>query len=731
MLLADAASIQLALGVHAHQPVGNASHVLEDAYQRAYLPFLEVLERHPLVRVAYHHSGPLLAWLQQKHPDYLDRLASLAAEGRVEWLGGGYHEPFLPALPEADQVGQLLKLKGHLTERFGQIPLGAWLAGRVWEPHLPRALVAAGMDHVLLDDAHFEAAGLGPEALWGHVITEDQGQALAVLPIRRELRERIPFAPPEATIDWLRAQATPDGARLALMVEDLEKFGGWPGTYQAVYVEGWLERFFTLLEQHADWIRCTTPGSYVATHRPWGRAYLPAAAHPELLAWALPPERQLALARAVNEAPKAHQAFLRGGHWRHFLVRYPEANWLHKRMLWVGERVGEAEAVARRLAEAEPSEAAEGQAAPPYPANPLAIALAARESLWQAQGNDPYWHGVFGGIYLNHLRSAHHAALAEALQLANALRHPEGPFLEHELRDMDLDGAKEALVGNREQALAFAPAQGGALAWWDCLPAKANLMGTLARRAEAYHGELDGSSGPLVPGQAYGPKEGGLERLLAQDWYQRWALLDHFFHPDTSLDTLRAVSYGEQGDFVDQPYRASWREREGGVALVLVRDGHVWVGSEFWPLRIEKVIEVPREGLGWVAHYTLSQPWDRPVQLWFGVELNVNARGAAGDAEAFSAPAGRHLEGRGLLAEGQEEGMRGLSLRDQGAGWCLDLGWDQASGLWRFPIETVSRSESGFERVYQGSAIVPHWKVALGPKGSWSCTIAARLDAKA
>jgi len=35
--------------------------------------------------------------------------------------------------------------------------------------------------------------------------------------------------------------------------------------------------------------------------------------------------------------------------------------------------------------------------------------------------------------------------------------------------------------------------------------------------------------------------------------------------------------------------------------------------------------------------------------------------------------------------------------------------------VWRFPIETVSMSEAGFERVYQNSVVVPLWEVDLAP----------------
>ena len=36
-------SVTFILGLHNHQPVGNFEHVIEEAYKRAYLPFLEAV----------------------------------------------------------------------------------------------------------------------------------------------------------------------------------------------------------------------------------------------------------------------------------------------------------------------------------------------------------------------------------------------------------------------------------------------------------------------------------------------------------------------------------------------------------------------------------------------------------------------------------------------------------------------------------------------------------------
>jgi 4-alpha-glucanotransferase len=40
--------------------------------------------------------------------------------------------------------------------------------------------------------------------------------------------------------------------------------------------------------------------------------------------------------------------------------------------------------------------------------------------------------------------------------------------------------------------------------------------------------------------------------------------------------------------------------------------------------------------------------------------------------------------------------------------------------LWVAPIETVSESEEGFERVYQGSQIMGVWEVDLSSAEAWS-----------
>ena len=51
----------------------------------------------------------------------------------------------------------------------------------------------------------------------------------------------------------------------------------------------------------------------------------------------------------------------------------------------------------------------------------------ALKHLWAGQCNCPYWHGVFGGIYLSHIRTANYAELIGAENLVDAARRGLSP----------------------------------------------------------------------------------------------------------------------------------------------------------------------------------------------------------------------------------------------------------------------------------------------------------------
>ena len=49
----------------------------------------------------------------------------------------------------------------------------------------------------------------------------------------------------------------------------------------------------------------------------------------------------------------------------------------------------------------------------------------------------------------------------------------------------------------------------------------------------------------------------------------------------------------------------------------------------------------------------------------------------------------------------------------------METALDEPTDAWWAPIETISNSEDGYERVYQGSGLLLSWPLQLGPGDRW------------
>lgn len=507
------AQVHLGLVFHQHQPVGNYGFVFDELFEKSYDPLVACLERHPRIKAGLHYSGPLIDWLAAHRPAYLERVRALVRRGQVEILGGAYYEPILPAISETDRIGQLEKMRCAVERVFGAVPQGAWVAERVWEPELPKSLAAAGYSWTIVDDVHFEGAAFHPEDLDGWFMTEADGQALAVYGSSTRLRYLIPWGTVDDCVDYLRARGQRHPGALVAMGDDGEKFGGWPTTYLHCWEKGWVDAFFSRLEHEPSWITTVHLGRWRDEHDPRSLVYLPSTSYMEMGEWSLPPDEQHELERAktiLREHGGADLArFLRGGHWRNFLVRYPEVNLLHKRILHLS-----AEAHRRDHHEA-------------------------LEHIWQAQCNCPFWHGVFGGVYLEHIRHANFAHLARA----DALLFPGEQ--DPDVRDWNLDGRDEACLRSAAHLAIVAPGQGGEIQHWDLRPQGWHLTHAIARRPEAYHAQLtpkgEDTDVRSIHDTVRVKDEAALAHLGLYDRGLRVAAQDTILGPDASRDAYRSA----------------------------------------------------------------------------------------------------------------------------------------------------------------------------------------------
>ncbi|MGZ8501546.1 MAG: alpha-amylase/4-alpha-glucanotransferase domain-containing protein [Candidatus Limnocylindrales bacterium] len=700
--------ISLALVLHNHQPVGNFGWVIAETYERAYLPMLAALERHPGIRVGLHYTGPLLDWIRAERAEFLDRLGALVTRDQVELLGGGYFEPVLASLPERDRIDQLRRMAVEIERIGGRRPAGAWLAERVWEPGLPTSIVDAGYRWTILDDSHFRAAALDDDALWGPYTTEDQDRLLIVFGSDRKLRYGIPFGRVEDIVAHLEANASPAGDRLSFMGDDGEKFGGWPDTYEHCWgADGWVDRFFGAVEAHPA-IATVTPSDWLLRHRPIGRIYIPTASYFEMGEWALPADQGLAFEAAVKaaEADGAPWArWLQGGFWRNFQVKYREINDLHKQMLRVSAMV-----VA-------------------MPASPEADL--ARDHLQQGQSNDCYWHGVFGGIYISHMRLATHEHLIAAEDLADRTARLAGTAGDGIARvDTDLDGIDEILITTAGQVAVVDPAEGGGLGTWDIRTVRHALTAVMRRRPEAYHARLlagasegdgtgDGAAAPASDGhtgqgaatihQIVRSREPGLAARLRYDAYERRSGLVHLFAPGTTATAFAEGTAVELGDAVDGAYDV---ESIGSDALVLAREVRLRDSSGI--VRVVKRFafggDRARPSLDLAV--TVENRSAEPVRFDLGVEWALTMLGGGGNPAAFYRIGDESLDHD---STGARAGIGSIASGNTYIGLELTTTVEPPAHTWWAPIETISNSEGGFERIYQGSALLFAWPLELAP----------------
>ncbi len=690
--------IYLGLVLHNHQPVGNFPSVFEQVYHDAYLPMIETLEKHPSVRLSLHYTGPLLDWLRENRPELVQRIKQLVDRDQVEMVTGGYYEPILPSIPDEDRLGQIAKLSNTINNEFGYQPHGLWLAERVWEPQLTETLAKAEVDWTLVDDTHFKLVGLSDDDLFGYYVTEEQGRTLKVFGTSKHLRYVIPWHSVEEVIDYLRDQATTDGNKIAVMGDDGEKFGSWPGTNEHCWQDGWIDEFLTALEKNKNWLKTITLSEYAKSFPAMGRIYLPCASYDEMLEWSLPSTKTQELENLLKEFKNQDRAdvlqYMHSGFWRNFLVKYPEINNMHKKMLKVHDKV--------RLA------------------TKISGVDGGIDELWKGQCNCPYWHGVFGGIYMTDIRATTYSHLIQAERKANNILHT-GNWLDYESRDFDCDGQDELLIDGDSIALYIDPARGGSIFEWDLRNKGHNLASTLTRRPEAYHKALE-EAPKAQDNQEIKTihdeirfKEPNLDQHLHYDSYRRACMIDHFFDAHTTLKKYIRSSYRDLGNFVDRPYQYQIAQTSDKLSIMIERDGHLRYGHSHLPFRISKeVILFPGES-DYQVKYTLTNTSDNPIETIFGTEWNINLLGGGHNDQAYYKIPNIQLDDWHLDSTGELDDIDKLILGNSHLGIEITLELSQKAKLWRFPVETICNSESGLERVYQGNCILIILPLRLSP----------------
>jgi alpha-amylase len=342
--------------------------------------------------------------------------------------------------------------------------------------------------------------------------------------------------------------------------------------------------------------------------------------------------------------------------------------------------------------------------------------LEARERLWQGQANDAYWHGVFGGCYLPHLRRAVRSALIGCERRLEAPGKPLG--LDCLRADVDGDGEAEVVLRTRALGLTLRPARGASITELLWLGGEVDTADVLTRRPEPYHRRVreqpsvaDAGSAQTIHAPA-GVKEAGLGALLAYDRFRRASLLDGLFPAGGELDALDPWD-GARLVIGERPFEHEVKTSPREVAVLCSLSG-----PDGLPLTLQKSVVIMADDPALTVTYRLRWEGDEPLEGRWAVQWNLTL--SAGDAPGrYYRVAGRpSLGSRGRLAA-----VHGLAMVDEWLGGELALRWPIPAEVAWAPVETVSLSETGFERIYQGSALLVAWPVRLPPGQTWETSL--------
>jgi alpha-amylase len=221
-------------------------------------------------------------------------------------------------------------------------------------------------------------------------------------------------------------------------------------------------------------------------------------------------------------------------------------------------------------------------------------------------------------------------------------------------------------------------------------------------------------------------KEPGLERFLRYDRWPRHAFRVLLFDPARTHADYENLELHEDPGFAGGSYTV--KDSDAHDVELFRADTLTLFGKGGEPG--PKLLLTKEYSFGPVANgcevvcevvVKLEEPLEKPIAL--GIESIINLLAPAEPDRFFETPAGHeNLRFSGTLPA--------PSLR-------MEDGWQRvrvllhalsAKEFWVAPIETVSESEEGFERVYQGSQILAVWHPGLTTQKSWSVRLVWRIE---
>jgi alpha-amylase len=301
-----------------------------------------------------------------------------------------------------------------------------------------------------------------------------------------------------------------------------------------------------------------------------------------------------------------------------------------------------------------------------------------------------------------------------------------------ELVDLDLDGRDEVLLTHPGQVVTVDLDEGAGIAGWDLRAPRHALTAVMRRRPEAYHATLreherqqaaataratgvasSAATDTTAPASIHDivrAKESNLSDLLHYDAYERRSGLVHFFAPATTPQAFADAQAVELGDFLDDPFLLVALDRG---RLVTARDGHLNSSNGPSGVHVEKrlILGGDRMAPSLGLEVVVENRSGVAIEALLGVEWATTMLGGGGNPAAWYDAGDERVRHD---SSGAASAIARIGQGNDYVGVAVATTLSPAADAWWSPIETVSNSEAGFERVYQGSALLFTWPLRLG-----------------
>ncbi len=653
--------VNLLLGFHGHVPFETLKDDSNTDFIKNYLDLINHFESYPNLKATFHLSGNLLTYLDKKYNDFSSKLRNLLEKNQLELFSGGLYEPIFPFIPKEDRETQIMLMNRLINHTYGYTPFGAWIPEYSWEPSIALNLAKSRIHYTCLSKEYFLNSGLEEDEISGYYLTEEEGRKVAVFPIQHELSKLISTQSPDETVkDLIDSAITTNSEKPSIVLF----YNGIPDSNETVQ---WLKNFFHIINKKTDLLDTKLFNDYFTNNKPKGRIYL----------------SSLQNLRSSDS-----------GSLKSFLLKYPEANLLHKKMLRVSKKINSAREGKSRFKVIKE------------------MINQAHDLLLKGQCNDPYWDNNIAGIYQSQTRHNTYSNLIKAEKLIDSASRHGAKWIQVSEIDYDCDGSDEIIIETETQNIYISPLLGGTIVEHDFRPKNINITNTMSRKLEAYH----------------------KPSTSIYDKHQKLNLIDHFLDASVNLtlEACKAHDLKHLTNKVIKPYNIEKIKAKEETCKITFNT----------PIKLEKLPTCPEIELrkqlntrsgdsSLFIDYILTNKSQEKCSFIFAVEFNFNIT-AKSDKDVYFCLDGninnKTLNPEILSSEVLKESTQ-ICICNKNTGMKLILFWNLPCTILRYPIETLSYNHGKLESIYQGSTIFLSWELTLEPETPLELTLKQDITA--